>query len=598
MTVVIGACGLAAAAAPSGITLRGSRYNDTLTGTTGDDVLYGNAGNDSLIAGLGADTLDGGTGNDTFVISGTSARIIEGLGGGIDTVLSTGTYDLGTADNVENLVLTGRAASDGTGNALANRITGNIAANDIDGGAGADTMAGGLGSDTYHVDDAGDRVIEVDGSGTDVVHSSVDFMLGRYIEKLFLEGAAIRGAGNELANEITGTIGDNRLDGGGAADTLIGGDGNDTYIVDHARDLIVEADGEGTADVVRASISFTLAAHVENLVLTASTALRGIGNDLDNMITGSTAANWLDGGLGADTLAGGQGNDTYVLDSIDDVVVETARGGIDTVRIGVDYALSDNIENLVLTGIADIAGTGTALSNAIEGNAGANTLDGGGGADLMKGGAGADLYFVDHAKDQVIEALGGGRDGVIATLSFSLAANVEDLTLTGASALVGIGNDAGNVMIGSVAANRLEGRSGNDTLAGGEGRDMLVGGSGSDVFRFLALADSTSATADAAGAYYDLDLELVAKEADLIADFSRVSGDRIDISALAAVAGVAAIDFIGNLGFSAAGQVRYEYSLRDKAGLLWVNTDGDFATAEFVVAIKGVPSISASDMIL
>lgn len=597
MTVVIGAGGIAAAA-PSGITLRGSRYNDTLTGTIGDDVLYGNAGNDSLIAGIGADTLDGGAGNDTFVISGTTAKIIEGAGGGIDNVLSSGTFDLGAADNVENLVLTGRAAADGKGNALANRITGNIAANDIDGGAGADTMAGGLGSDTYHVDDVGDRVIEVDGSGTDIVFSSVDFTLGRYIEKLALDGAAIRGAGNELANEITGTIGDNRLDGGGGADTLIGGDGDDTYIVDHARDLVVEADGEGAADVVRATISFTLAAHVENLVLTAATAIRGIGNDLDNLITGSTAANWLDGGLGADTLAGGQGNDTYVLDSTDDVVVETARGGIDTVRIGADYGLTDNIENLVLTGSADVAGTGTALSNAIEGNAGANTLDGGAGADLLKGGAGDDLYMVDNVKDQVIEALGGGRDGVIATLSFSLAANVEDLTLDGARALVGIGNDAGNVMIGSVAANRLEGRSGNDTLAGGEGRDVLVGGSGSDMFRFAVLADSTSATADAAGAYFDADLELVAKEADLIADFSRVSGDRIDLSGLAAVAGVPTLDFIGNLGFSAAGQVRYEYSLRDKAGLLWVNTDGDFATAEFVVAIQGVPRIIASDLIL
>lgn len=582
----------------TGTTLHGTRYNDTLVGTTGDDLLYGEGGNDSLIAGAGADTLVGGAGNDIYVISDLNSSVVEDAGAGLDTVLSSVTFTLLTAANVENLVLTGRAAIDGTGNALANQITGNIAANDLDGGAGADTMAGGLGNDTYHVDSSGDRVWEMDGQGVDLVFSGVDFTLGRYIENLTLLGTAQKGIGNEAGNEITGNAVANTLDGAAGADTLRGGDGDDTYVVDDARDQTIEVAGQGSADLVRASISWTLAAEVEKLVLTSGTAIRGIGNALDNQITGSTGANWLDGDTGADTMSGGEGNDTYVVNSADDVVVERAGEGADVVRSSITLTLSANVEELVLTGADAIDGTGNALSNRLTGNGAANILDGGLGADIMKGGAGDDVYRVDNIKDEVAESLDAGRDRVEATVSFSLGANVEDLTLTGANALVGNGNEAGNLIIGSAAANRLDGRSGNDTLAGGEGRDVLVGGSGADVFRFSAPQDSNSATAANAVAYYEANLAQVAKEADLITDFSRVAGDRIDLSDLLDGPGGAQLAFIGNLGFTGAGQVRYEYSLRDKMGLLWVNTDGDFSTAEAVIAIQAVVQIGANDLVL
>jgi Ca2+-binding RTX toxin-like protein len=582
----------------TGTTLHGTRYNDTLVGTTGDDLLYGEGGNDSLIAGAGADTLVGGAGNDIYVVSDLNSLVVEAAGGGIDTVLSSVTFSLLDAAQVENLVLTGRAAANGTGNALANRITGNIAANELDGGAGADSMAGGLGDDTYHVDNAGDRVTELDGQGVDLVLSGVDFILGRYIENLTLLGTAARGTGNELANEITGNAVANLLDGATGADTMTGGDGNDTYVVDDAGDLTIEADAQGDADVVRASVSWTLAAHLENLVLTSGTAIRGIGNAGDNLIIGSTGANWLDGATGADTLQGGGGNDTYIVDSADDVVVEKAGEGVDVVRSGITLTLSANVEELVLTGGDAIDGTGNAASNRLTGNAAANVLDGGLGADVMRGGAGDDVYRVDNIKDEVTESLDAGRDRVEATVSFSLGANVEDLTLTGAQAVAGNGNEAGNLIIGSVAANRLDGRSGNDTLVGGEGRDVLVGGSGADVFRFATAADSHSAAAAQAVAYFEANLAQVAREADLVTDFSRVAGDRIDLSGLLDGAGGLQLDFIGNLGFTAPGQVRYEYSLRDKMGLLWVNTDAVFSTAELVVAIQGVPQIGANDLVL
>ncbi|WP_135507428.1 CAP domain-containing protein [Roseovarius aestuariivivens] len=192
----------------------------------------------------------------------------------------------------------------------------------IDGGIGADTMNGGPGSDLFFVDDAGDRVAESNRwAGHDTVISSVDFRMGRsHIEDLELTGTARVGAGNGLTNRITGNDGDNILDGGKNNDTLVGGLGDDRYLVRAPGDTVVEQAGEGV-DVVLAYRSYALEANVENLFIQTvytkggdPAIFNGIGNALDNTIVGTPFANTIVGREGKDTLKGQAGADTFVFD--------------------------------------------------------------------------------------------------------------------------------------------------------------------------------------------------------------------------------------------------------------------------------------------
>jgi Ca2+-binding RTX toxin-like protein len=132
--------------------------------------------------------------------------------------------------------------------------------------------------------------------------------LAANVETLVLTGtAAINGTGNTLNNLLVGNAAANVLNGSLGNDIMQGGLGNDTYHVNAASDRVIEA-GVGI-DRVISSVSHTLAANVETLVLTGSTPINGIGNTLNNLLAGNGARNVLVAGAGNDILHGGAGND-------------------------------------------------------------------------------------------------------------------------------------------------------------------------------------------------------------------------------------------------------------------------------------------------
>ena len=208
-------------------TVGGGDGNDTVSGGSGNDTVVGGGGNDSLDGGLGIDTLIGGVGNDTYVVDNVLDKTEELLGQGTDLVKTAVDYVL--HDNIENLELLAGAVK-GTGNGLANTLLGNAGGNILDGGLGTDTLIGGLGNDTYVVDNALDQVKEAVGGGIDLVKSAIDYTLGSNLENLELVGGNLQGTGNELANKILGTAGNNLLQGGLGNDTLLGGAGNDELL--------------------------------------------------------------------------------------------------------------------------------------------------------------------------------------------------------------------------------------------------------------------------------------------------------------------------------------------------------------------------------
>lgn len=458
----------------------GNALDNTLTGNSANNTLNGGVGNDTLTGGAGNDTLIGGAGDDLFVVDVTTDVVTEAANEGTDTVQSTVTWTLSA--NVENLTLTSAAAINGTGNTLNNVITGNSGANTLSGGAGSDTLAGGAGNDIYVIDVTTDVITEAANEGTDTVQSAVTWTLGAHLENLTLTGTtAINGTGNALNNVLTGNSGANTLSGDAGNDTLVGGAGNDIYVVDVATDVVTEAANEGT-DTILSAVTWTLGANLENLTLTGTAAINGTGNTLNNVLTGNAVANTLSGGAGNDTLVGGAGDDVYVVDVTTDIVTEAANEGNDTVQSVVTWTLGANIENLTLTGTAAINGTGNTLNNVVTGNSGANTLSGGAGNDTLIGGASNDIYVVDVTTDVVTEATNEGTDTVQSVVTWTLGANLENLTLTGTAVINGTGNTLDNALTGNIANNTLTGGAGNDTLNGGAGTDSLVGGVGNDLY--------------------------------------------------------------------------------------------------------------------
>ena len=282
--------------------LNGNGGDDDLRGGAGSDALNGGNGADRLNGGTGTDAMNGGSGNDIYIVDDAGDVLVEGAGGGLDSIFTSVGWTL--AAEFERLGVSDFAttyAIDLTGNGVANEMWGNAGANVLDGAGGADLMYGFGGDDTYRVDNAGDIVIELPGEGIDTITTTVSYTIAHDIEKLLVADPASTGAinltGNESANEITGNAGANLIDGGSGADTMTGLGGNDIYIVDNANDTIVEA-SNGGLDTVFTSVGMTLGNDVERLGVNGfytTFAIDLTGNALDNEMWGNDGVNVLDG---------------------------------------------------------------------------------------------------------------------------------------------------------------------------------------------------------------------------------------------------------------------------------------------------------------
>jgi Ca2+-binding RTX toxin-like protein len=284
----------------------------------------------------------------------------------------------------------------------------------------------------------------------------------------------------------------------------------------------------------------------------AATAMIGITSP------GTAVADVLLGTSGDDSLNGVGGNDVLVGDAGNDVL------------------------------------TGGSGNDVLLGDAGNDVLDGGLGNDTLIGGAGNDIYFVDALGDVVTEASGAGTDTINAVVTTTLVANVENLTLTGTTAINGTGNALANTLLGNNANNLLSGAAGNDILVGGLGNDILIGGLGKDM-----LTGGLGADQFKFGVATETGTTLAIR--DIIVDFNHGQGDKIDLSAIDAnssltgnnafLAPTVGGTFSGM--FTAQGQLYFDKA----AHILYGNNDAD-NVADFSMQLTGVNSLVAADFIL
>ena len=302
------------------------------------------------------------------------------------------------------------------GSASADSITGSAGLNHIAGGGGADTLIGGGLADTfvYHAGTdvvAGESVAGAGGDDLILVESSdaFDFTGATLSNVEFLVFA--------FGYAPTVTVGGNQIGGAGLINAV------------EAQGSLAHALIVTGAVVDLSAVTFNFWTAGRDFITINGTAL---GADV---LIGSSQADMIIGGPGADYMRGDAGDDTYLVDNAGDTVDESALAstGNDTIVSSLSFALANNvhakgaIENLQLSGVANINGSGNGLANSILGNSRNNSL-GGGGADTIKARGGNDV-------------LNGGA-----------------------------GNDG---LLGGNGQDRLDGRTGNDTLSGGGANDRF-----------------------------------------------------------------------------------------------------------------------------
>jgi Ca2+-binding RTX toxin-like protein len=465
-------------------TLSGGGSNDTISGMGGNDSLSGNGGDDTINGGTGDDTIDGGTGTDTAVYDASfssftisynavaGAYTLTSLATGTDIVTGVEKFQFSDQTvNAANLLVAASVSADSSsateGNSGSKAFTFTVTLSAAS--AAAQTLSWAAAGSGANAADQADFASNLSGN--------LSFAAGETSKTITL---LVAGDSSFEANEgFTVTL--SNLSSGLTAGTL---SASATIVNDDIQTVFTGDAGANTLSGAGGNDT------VSGLA----------GNDI---LYGNAGADWLDGGTGNDTMYGGLGDDTYVVDSTLDVVSELNGGGTDTVRTTLSsFTLGTDIEALVYFGSSAFSGTGNALANTITGGIGNDILNGAGGADRLIGGLGNDTFIFDAIGDVAVEAVGEGTDIVQSGVSVSgllsdaataamIGDNVDNILLTGSSAInatgnalanIITGNSANNVLNGGGGADTLDGGAGNDTLSGGDGDDVLLGGAGNDSY--------------------------------------------------------------------------------------------------------------------
>jgi Ca2+-binding RTX toxin-like protein len=447
---------------------------DEIVGGTGDDIIIGGAGIDTLFGEEGKDTyiFNRGDGKDTVIDTRADNNIFR-FGAGIsanDITLRLGSLmlDLGNGDEIhigdfdQNDVfnsssITGFEFEDGTiltttellargfdldGTAGDDQIIGTNTTDRITGFEGNDALFGGLGRDTL-LGGAGNDQIAGDNGGFDTSGDADTIDGGNGNDAIDGQGGndtILGGAGNDA---IAGGLGNDMLDGGVGADTLYGEAGDDTYVLDNVSDIAAENADEGI-DTVQSGVSYTLGSNIENLTLTGTSAIDGMGNALDNVIAGNTANNVLSGFSGNDTYLFNRGGGSDNIADNGDPSTGSGQASVDTLQFGADILQSD-------VAIAHL-GNGD-LSFEIIGTTDKVVVQG----------------YYNNALNGIERVVFG--DGTVLT-----DADFSGLPITGTP-----GDDT---LVGLGGSDTIIGYAGNDVLDGSTGNDTLIGGEGQDTYRF------------------------------------------------------------------------------------------------------------------
>lgn len=455
--------------------LYGGAGNDTLDDRDGSNRLFGGAGNDVIGAGYeigplrGTSTIYGGEGNDRILLSQSYTSLDHIFGGmGQDTLSFTSTpfsahgFVVGPGHDIEVFAGVLYGASDTAADvydfssAVVDHIYISAGGGDdlIRFGRGYGSAAGGDGDDTIYGARGGGQI--AGGAGRDLIYG---------------------GAGNETFLMSSGDI---------LADTIYGGGGHDTLEIAGSETILTGFDfsrlgpwseiwmngrylGDENGNLMDASAAHSVGDELWILGNGGNDTLTGSrydhnalnGGDGDDVLTGGRSDDFFWGGSGADRMEGRRGEDIYYVDNSRDVIIETATGGYDFVKISTRfYRLSANVEDWSVIGDQD---------STLIGNDGREYV-------TLLSGTGSDLIYLDGGNDTLMSDARLG-DGLVAYGGLGddrMLANLSAATLYG-----GGGNDS---LQGGLHDSLLFGGDGDDTISGGGGNDVLRGGAGNDYF--------------------------------------------------------------------------------------------------------------------